>query len=141
MPGGFHEFSAKPSDAAPPSRTREIGRPRDQWLNLEKPKPLDGPFFLFSFACYPLNLNEVRCPFSGYLVISHILWFYRVLNNVLDGVVHWSPEFGNSGAKKGRLLDSAKKWRLEFTRERDRLLPCYVRPLPRSSIDGWLMAC
>ena len=66
-------------------------------------------FFLFSFACYPRDLNEIRCPFSGYLVISHIPWFYRVSNNVPDGVVLWSPEFGNSGAKKDGLLDSTHR--------------------------------
>jgi hypothetical protein len=55
----------------------------------------------------PARRSEVKAvsnpPTTAYLVISHIPWFYRVSNDVLDGVILWSPEFGNSGAKKGGL--------------------------------------
>ena len=57
-------------------------------------------FSSFLLLATPLDLNEVRLllRLSGYLAHSMVL---RVSNNVLDGVVPWSPEFGNSGAKNG----------------------------------------
>jgi len=71
--------------------------------------------------------------------------FYRASDNVLDGWILWSPEFGISGVKKGGLLDfylAAKKRGLEFTREGDRLHSHYSHFQDDGTIiDGSLMAC
>lgn len=49
---------------------------------------------------------------------------YWASDNVSQGAVLWSSEFGNGGVKHGSSLDfylAAKKWGLEFIREGDRL--------------------
>jgi len=70
--------------------------------------------------------------------------FYRASENIFDGGILWSPEFGDSGVKKGGALDfylAAKKWSLEFTREGDRLKSHYSRFQDGETIiDGSLMA-
>jgi hypothetical protein len=68
--------------------------------------------------------------------------FYRASDNVLDGGILWSPEFGSGGVKKGGLLDfylAAKKWGLEFTREGDRLRPHYARFQDGGNYRRWIV--
>ncbi|KAF8243921.1 hypothetical protein K440DRAFT_663821 [Wilcoxina mikolae CBS 423.85] len=67
--------------------------------------------------------------------------FYRASDNILDGGMLWSPEFGDSGVKKGGSLDfyqAAKKWGLEFTREGDRLRSHYGRFQDGGNYHRWI---
>lgn len=66
--------------------------------------------------------------------ISHKDWyekeFYSASNKVSQESVFWSPEFGNSEVKSVGSLNfylAAKKWRLKFTQEGDRLRTYYAR--------------
>lgn len=67
--------------------------------------------------------------------------FYRASDNILQGAVLWSPEFGNGGVKQGGSLDfylAVKKWGFEFTREGDRLRSHYMRFQPGGNYYKWI---